>query len=190
MIGQRIKDLRVSLGLNQTEFAEKVGSAQAVLSYVENGHALPNVELVKSIVATYRHKGVTYEWLLDGNHTIKKEKPTKTLTDARVAALAKNIARIIEMEKCTIGAFAFNCQIEPERLNDILEQRALPTIAELFNILGYCQEYNANWLLRGRGMVKLADNNLEWEDMLQAHKELVETLSKKLAETPKFTSGK
>ena len=59
----RIKDLRKSLGLNQTEFGEKLCIAQTTVAGYENGSRVPSDAIIKSICQEY---GVNETWLRTG----------------------------------------------------------------------------------------------------------------------------
>lgn len=59
----RIKELRKSLGLNQTEFGEKLCIAQTTIAGYENGTRSPSDAIIKSIC---REFGVNETWLRTG----------------------------------------------------------------------------------------------------------------------------
>lgn len=56
----RIKELRESLGLSQSEFAKSVGTTQTTLSSYENTNKTPSLEIVKAIAEKYN---VSIDWL-------------------------------------------------------------------------------------------------------------------------------
>lgn len=62
-IGKRIKMLRAYLGLNQTEFAENIGSAQNTITGYESGRRTPSSQAMALICNVY---GVNMEWLKNG----------------------------------------------------------------------------------------------------------------------------
>lgn len=59
----RIKELRKSLGLNQTEFGARLGVAQSTVGGWEGGFREVSDAIIKSIV---REFGVSEAWLRDG----------------------------------------------------------------------------------------------------------------------------
>lgn len=59
----RIKELRKSLGLNQSEFAEKIGMVPSAISNYEAGTRVPSDAIIKSIC---REFGVSETWLRTG----------------------------------------------------------------------------------------------------------------------------
>lgn len=59
----RIKELRKSLGLNQTEFGARLGVAQSTVGGWEGGFREVSDAIIKSIV---REFGVSESWLRDG----------------------------------------------------------------------------------------------------------------------------
>lgn len=57
---KRIKELRTSLNLTQSEFAKQIGTTQATLSSYENSSKLPSIELLISIS---QKCNVSIDWL-------------------------------------------------------------------------------------------------------------------------------
>jgi len=62
-VGERIRKLRKSLGLNQQEFAKRIGIARGYLSELESGKKPAPDRILKLISHTF---GVSYEWLKYG----------------------------------------------------------------------------------------------------------------------------
>ncbi|KAA9242799.1 MULTISPECIES: helix-turn-helix domain-containing protein [Aerococcus] len=62
-VGHRIRQLRKSLGLNQTEFAKRINATLPAVSNWETGKNLPNNERLKAIADL---GGITVEYLLYG----------------------------------------------------------------------------------------------------------------------------
>lgn len=52
-VGQRITQLRQRLGLNKQQFADAIGFARPLVSYVENGHRMPTVAMAVAIARRY-----------------------------------------------------------------------------------------------------------------------------------------
>nr|WP_294557714.1 helix-turn-helix transcriptional regulator [uncultured Rhodopila sp.] len=67
-VADRVRELRLGLGLNQTEFARAIGASRSYLSDVENRKAKVSVDLLFDIVARFREKAdkATLGWLLTG----------------------------------------------------------------------------------------------------------------------------
>lgn len=59
-LAQRIKKLRLSLGMTQRQFAQKAGCTAATLSAYENGSKSPSLEIVKGIAEAF---DVSIDWL-------------------------------------------------------------------------------------------------------------------------------
>ena len=59
----RVRELRKTLGLNQTEFGDKLGVKTAAISKIEKGE---NALTEQMTLAICREFGVNYEWLKDG----------------------------------------------------------------------------------------------------------------------------
>lgn len=57
---KRIKELRVSLSMTQSEFAKEIGTTQATLSSYENTDKLPSVDILITIAQKYN---VSLDWL-------------------------------------------------------------------------------------------------------------------------------
>ena len=49
--GKRLKELRLAQGLNQTQFAKKVGLTQAAISQFEEGKRIPSSNALQKIAA-------------------------------------------------------------------------------------------------------------------------------------------
>lgn len=62
-LGGRIKSIRKQLGLNQTEFAQKIKVSQAVISGYETDNYTPELETLLKIASV---GSVTLDWLLTG----------------------------------------------------------------------------------------------------------------------------
>lgn len=67
----RIKELRKSLGLNQTEFAKKLGIAPNTISSYEAGTIAPSSAIIKSICREY---GVNETWLRTGAGDMRRSR--------------------------------------------------------------------------------------------------------------------
>lgn len=62
-MNERLKKLRKELGLNQTEFTEKMGLKQSMYSKYEKGHVVPRDSVIRLICQTY---SVSENWLRTG----------------------------------------------------------------------------------------------------------------------------
>lgn len=67
----RIKELRKSLGLNQTEFGERLCIAQTTIAGYENGTRVPSDAIIKSICREY---GVNETWLRTGAGDMRRSR--------------------------------------------------------------------------------------------------------------------
>ena len=64
-IGKRIREIRlIDLEMSQTEFAKAVGTAQARISLIEKGLALPTMEVFCKIVELAKKR--TADWIING----------------------------------------------------------------------------------------------------------------------------
>ncbi len=66
-LAQRIKNLRKELGLNQTEFAQRIGITQTSLSQIEGEKNGISYDVYKSIVNEFKVEAM---WLMDGVGTM------------------------------------------------------------------------------------------------------------------------
>lgn len=66
IIGERIKEIRISNKLNQLEFGKKLGVSQDTVSLWENGKSVPAVYHILLIVDNYKIYGekITADYLL------------------------------------------------------------------------------------------------------------------------------
>ena len=80
----RIKDLRKSLGLNQTEFAMRLGVAPNTISSYEKGIIVPSNSIITSIC---REFAVNETWLRTGEGEMKQS-PTR---EQEMAALIRQL---------------------------------------------------------------------------------------------------
>lgn len=74
----RIKELRESLKLSQSEFAKSVGTTQTTLSSYENTNKTPSLDILKSIANTYN---VSLDWLCGLSDKRDLSHIPKTYTD-------------------------------------------------------------------------------------------------------------
>ncbi len=61
MFGERIKELRLSLGINQVEFGRKIGTTKQSVSNWENGNIMPSIDMLVKIATTF---SVSTDYLL------------------------------------------------------------------------------------------------------------------------------
>jgi len=73
-MNERIKELRKSLKLNQTDFGDRIGVKQATIAGYENGSRQP-IDAV--ITAICREFGVNEEWLRTGSGEMFREVDTE-----------------------------------------------------------------------------------------------------------------
>lgn len=61
----RIRAVRKSAGLTQTEFGERIGATRAMITSYERGAVTPSDTMLKLIAREFH---VSYEWLKTGEH--------------------------------------------------------------------------------------------------------------------------
>ena len=86
-VNERLKSLRISLGMNQKDFGERIEVAQTYLSQIEKG-GRPVTDKISKIVClqNWNGKSVNEEWFLTGNGEMfvpetKDEQITRLLSD-------------------------------------------------------------------------------------------------------------
>ncbi len=65
MFDERIKELRLSSGMNQVEFGKKIGVSKQCVSNWENGNILPSIEMLVRIATAF---SVSTDYLLGLNN--------------------------------------------------------------------------------------------------------------------------
>lgn len=54
VFSERIKQLRLSLGINQVEFGRRLGVSKQCISNWENGNIQPSIDMLKKIAGTFK----------------------------------------------------------------------------------------------------------------------------------------
>jgi len=85
-IGQRLKELRLELGMSQREFAEKIGIHVMTLSRYEVGKCRLSAKTLKRLQEVFK---VNPDWLLEG-----KGKPFKEERQAEKSPIHRNICEL------------------------------------------------------------------------------------------------
>lgn len=113
-MGERLKELRKSLGLTQKEFADKLGMVTQAISMMESGARKINERQLKSICGIY---GVNEQWLKTGEGDMFED----VSFDAEVAQFAgKILSGGTSLEKCFIACLARTTPEEREVLAKIM----------------------------------------------------------------------
>lgn len=91
----RIKELRSSLNLTQTEFADKIGTTQTTLSSYENTDKTPSLDIVKNIAEVFT---VSIDWLLGYSDILDANDKPRTYSDI--------IRLLFKLEEANLTGFA------------------------------------------------------------------------------------
>lgn len=91
MFGERIKELRTSLGLNQIEFGRNLPVSKQSVSNWENGNILPSIDMLVKICNTYN---VSADYLLGIEQERKLD--TSNLTAEQISHIQQLINDIIK----------------------------------------------------------------------------------------------
>ena len=77
-MNERIKKLRQTLGLTQSEFAERIGSVQNTITGYETGKRMPSNQVVALVCREFH---VREEWLRTGEGEMFAPAPSSALDD-------------------------------------------------------------------------------------------------------------
>lgn len=69
---ERIKTIRKELKLNQTEFGDRIGATQAMVTSYETGRVVPSDSILKLISKEF---GISYAWLKTGEGPMEDPMP-------------------------------------------------------------------------------------------------------------------
>lgn len=94
-IGDRIKKLRISLDMTQTEFAKRIGSMQNTITRYETNNRNPSASVIALIC---REFNVNEEWLKTGAGEMFKAAPSSAL-DALAEEYKLSAASYVMVEK-------------------------------------------------------------------------------------------
>jgi len=101
-IGERIKQLRESAGLNQRDFATRLGTASGRISQIEQNKNVPGGDF---LLRLHQEFGVDLTWVLTGastGGTVPAEQ-----VNPRQAALLDNFEHLSENDKKALERTAF-----------------------------------------------------------------------------------
>ncbi len=93
-LAHRIRVVRSYYRKSQTEFAKELGIGQSTLSAIENGTAMPSIEVLQRL----GRMGFNLEWLLYGenlqpqNDRIILKEPAKDIESARIYTLMRELS--------------------------------------------------------------------------------------------------
>jgi transcriptional regulator with XRE-family HTH domain len=93
-IGERLKAIRLTSGLNQRDFASRLGTSGAYISCVELGHSMPGGRFLRTL---HREFDVNINWLLSG---VEAELPPRH--GFHVKGLIKDYVRATERGKSLV----------------------------------------------------------------------------------------
>lgn len=98
---ERIKQVRKSLRMSQTEFGDQIGATQAMITSYETGRVVPSPSMVELICTKF---GISKEWLTDGigemhDFQLADDTPGKLVakyitSPARVKALIRELVAL------------------------------------------------------------------------------------------------
>ena len=113
--GERIRFLRKSLGLTQTQFGGKVALKQAVIGQIENNQSAATPRFIRDVCREYN---VSEEWLTTGSGEMFRE---ETDVDA-IAAIDRIMYGENEFAKSVFRAFASLGEEEWKVIEKLIDQ--------------------------------------------------------------------
>ena len=117
MIGERIKEVRKALGMNQTDFAARLGSVQNTITGYETGRRVPSNQVIASICREFR---VNEDWLRTGAGEMFVPTPASIVDElAEEYHLCPEAQAMVEKfialdEETQLAVFDFMCSVVDE----------------------------------------------------------------------------
>lgn len=109
-MNERVKELRIFLGLSGEKFGEKLGITRGAVSNIENGSRNVTEQIIKSIC---REFGVNEEWLRHGTGEMFPKK-------SGAEELASLVPKIIKSDNpFVIKTLTEMCKLSPECWDEI-----------------------------------------------------------------------
>lgn len=102
-MNERIKELRLKLNLNQSDFANRIGLTTSAISGYESGRRSPNDAIIKSIC---REFNVNEEWLRNGTKPMFVDKSREEEIASYMGTLLSRDGEEVEFQKKFIKALA------------------------------------------------------------------------------------
>lgn len=138
--GERIKKLRIYLGLTLEAFGNKLGVTKTAISNIEKGYRNLTNQMIKSIC---REFDVNYEWLVHGTGEIFISNHKTFSTGERVRLIRNKLNLTLENFGNRIGLKRSALSHIENNVNSLTDS----------NIRSICREFNVNyeWLVHGNG---------------------------------------
>ena len=136
-IGSRVKELRLSLGLTQEEFGEKIGLKKSGISNIENGTRNLSIRNIKLISKTFN---ISEIWLQSGidNNTLN------TWDEAAIKNKLQEQINTIEQIQHTFGSDYVTLIESFDELNTKGKQKAIEVVDDLTLIPKYKKESSSD----------------------------------------------
>ncbi len=132
-IGNRVKELRLSLGLTQEEFGEKIGLKKSGISNIENGTRNLSIRNIKLISKTFN---VSELWLNSGVN----DNTLKGWEESSIKEKLQEKVNTIEQIQNTFGSDYVNILESFDELNSKGKQKAIEVVDDLTLIPKYKKE--------------------------------------------------
>lgn len=132
-IGNRVKELRLSLGLTQEEFGEKIGLKKSGISNIENGTRNLSIRNIKLISKTFN---VSELWLNSGVN----DNTLKGWEESSIKEKLQEKVNTIEQIQNAFGSDYVNILESFDELNSKGKQKAIEVVDDLTLIPKYKKE--------------------------------------------------
>ncbi len=132
-IGNRVKELRLTLGLTQEEFGEKIGLKKSGISNIENGTRNLSIRNIKLISKTFN---VAETWLISGI----SDETINNWQDVATNSKLQDKVNAIEKIKDTFGSDFVTIIESFDELNNKGKQKAIDYVDDISSIPKYKKE--------------------------------------------------
>lgn len=95
LLNENIKNLRIANGINQVEFAKKLGVTKQCVSNWENDNVVPSIEMLIKIADFFR---VTTDFLLGRSENTYID--VSGLDEAEISHIAAIVNDLLKMNRC------------------------------------------------------------------------------------------
>lgn len=177
-IGERFKEVRKFLRLNQEKFAKELGISQNHVSAIEKGKYTPSLPLIKLISLKFN---ISEQWLIDGSKgmvpdfdLITDEGIKSKYNEMRVLLERTLESRSGESLKHTVEAYS--CLLSLVSTNGIQEENKEAYLKYLYEVISNLEflEYKT-YLLKNFGRKKNYQALLAYKDYAQEKLNLIES---------------
>ena len=168
-IGDRLRQLRRHLGVNQCDFAESIGLKQGSYSDIERGRSGLSNHVKMSLSEKYN---VNIDWLVNGDGDMFTGEPKEVNSSSNIIIL--NINKLVDYSGLSKGKFADKVGINRSNFSKITNGN-YPCGEGVINKIVLAFGVNKQWLLTGEGdmYTPKQENEVSYGDFLVMNVPLV-----------------